>query len=148
MKSTENKAIEKTYSIGQPIKKLEKGSQHYAVLTSMNRFYVWGSIEHKEKVIFAQNQPAEVKTASNIIDFSCGNSNVVAVTKDKELFGIGSNEHGQLGSIESYAKELTKINTGKIGRAERVYCLGDCTLAVTEDQELYYTGKYSYKSNC
>lgn len=45
-----------------------------------------------------------MKTINGIVDFSCGNNCVVAITKTKEMFGLGSNEHGQLGNIPNLAK--------------------------------------------
>lgn len=46
----------------------------------------------------------EIKSIPDVTDFSCGSNYVIAVNKEKQLFGIGSNENGQLAHKESFVK--------------------------------------------
>ena len=148
VKSNGLRGIESTVCLGFEIKKLEKGSKHYAALTSSGKFFVWGEIEHKGKVIFSQDKPFEVKNVGTVVEFSCGVSHLVLVNKEKQVFGVGSGELGQLGGSEDSKKEFSKMDTSRIGLVHRVFCLLDCTFLLTEDEELFFCGRYSYKSKC
>lgn len=61
---------------------------------------------------------------------------------------MGSNEFGQLGiEGENFAKDFKIINKNKeMSDLLKVFCLGDCTFFVNTDQEVFYSGKYSYES--
>jgi len=90
-------------------------------------------MEYHEATIFNEPKPSELKFVKPV-DFSCGSSYVLAVNIEGELWGLGSNQYGQLASPGSkFFKEPTKINISKIGRLSRVYCVFECSFMQTTE---------------
>ena len=139
--------IELSYSLGEKINKIERGNHHYCALTNHTRLFVWGRMEYHEATIFNEPKPFEPKLIKPA-QFSCGSNYVLVVDASGELWGIGSNQYGQLASPGSkFFKEMTKINTNKIGRLSRVFCVFECSFMQTMEEELYFCGRHSYNSN-
>lgn len=116
------------------------------VLHSHNLVYSWGSIENKGATLYKQAKP-HMQDCKNIITFSCGNNHTIAVDAEGSVYGLGSNEQGQLGMFgERLSKNFRKVNNNMLYEIKKVFCICDCTFFVNEDSEVFICGKYSYKS--
>lgn len=79
--------------------------------------------------------------------FSCGNSHTIAIDSEGISYALGNNDVGQLGiSGERFTKLFKKINNCMIGEVGKIFCINDATFFINSDQEVFYCGKYSYKS--
>ena len=88
-----------------------------------------------------------MQDSKNIVGFSCGNSHTVAVDSDGNVYALGSNEQGQLGMFgERLSKNFRKINNNMLYDIRKVFAISDCTFFVNEECEVFFCGKYSYKS--
>lgn len=89
-----------------------------------------------------------MQQSANIVEFSCGNSCIVCVDKNGEVFGLGNNEFGQLVLPgEFFSKTFKKIPINNtIGNVKKAICIGDCTFYVSEDDEVFFAGRFSFNS--
>ena len=111
-----------------------------------NLVFSWGRIEIKGAAIYSQSKP-QMQDSKNIVKFSCGNSHTVALDSDGYAYALGNNDMGQLGlEGERITKSFKKVNNNMIFGIQKVYCLQDCTFFVNEECEVFFCGKYSYKS--
>lgn len=76
-----------------------------------------------------------MQPAQNIKSFSCGNTNIIAIDENGDIFCFGSNDNGQLGlQGEFQSKIFKKLNDNSLGKAQKVVCLNDATFFINTDQ--------------
>lgn len=104
-----------------PVTKLAAGGYLLAAITSGKDLYAWGGHPGRKAVLKEVSvQPSPVLIDEHdIIDVGIGDSHLIALTSDGQVFVIGDNGNGQLGlSVES-APSWTKVNL-ELGEEQHV----------------------------
>lgn len=95
---------------------IDAGNTHNMALGLDGSVYTWGSNIYKElglnEIQTSVGEPKKVPNLSNIRYITAGKSYSMALSKDRELFGVGLNTLGELGnSTNTNVSTFEKINT-------------------------------------
>ncbi|KAI3394305.1 hypothetical protein diail_2952, partial [Diaporthe ilicicola] len=102
-----------------PISKIAAGGYMLAALTTGNDLYLWGGHPGRKTIpadITDEPTPVDIEE-NDIADVAVGETHVLVLTTDGEVFIIGANENGQLGlaskSEESWSRVRLDLKGGR-----------------------------------
>jgi hypothetical protein len=76
-----------------------------------------------------------MQQSANIVSYSCGNGCIICVDSNGDAFALGNNEWNQtFMKGEYFTKAFKKVPDHIFGRVKKVFCIGDCTFFVNEDE--------------
>jgi len=103
------------------ISKIAAGGCVLAAVTTGNDMYCWGGHPGRPSVLedISANPTPVVVGEADVQDVAVGDSHMVVLTDQGEVFGIGDNENGQLGlgREQPWAKSWTRIPLPLGGRS-------------------------------
>ena len=101
-----------------PISKIDAGGYVLAALTTGNDLYIWGGHPGRKAVpadITDEPTPVDIEE-NDIVDVAVGETHIIALTTNGDVFVIGENGNGQLGlpskSEESWRRVLLDLEDG------------------------------------
>lgn len=92
--------------------KIVAGGYTVGALTSGNDLYLWGGRPGVQQVvegISVEPMPVDIE-GKDILDVAVGESHVIVLTTDHEVYAIGANDSGQLGSAVASATVWTRVD--------------------------------------
>jgi len=139
---------------GIKIVKVSCGDRYTAMLDSNGNVYTFGSGEYNKLGQGNRNntisKPTRIKSLSNIVNVSCGNSHTLVVDFNGNVYGFGNNSNGQLGHRSSNSKrsEHTPIRIKEFGlsldgsgiKIVKVSCSGRHSAILDSDGNVYTFG--------
>ncbi len=127
--------------------KIENGKEFTIALKADGTVWSWGTNENGELGIGntenknepTQNSLFNAQNSPEIIDISVGESHVIALNKQGEVYTWGKNNKGQLGTGNTTTNnKATKLNLKNI---KKVKAKGNTTYAITKEGKVYAWGE-------
>lgn len=118
-------------------KKTKKSSRKESKKSASQHIQIWGQK-------FTQKESDNLQTIQmkeKIYEIICGESHLFLLTKNKEVYGIGSNDHGQLGLPNmTVATKPYMVHLGERIRVSRLYVGTDTTFCISTKNQVYSWG--------
>lgn len=97
-----------------PISKIAAGGYMLAALTTGNDLYIWGGHPGRKTVpedISDEPTPVDIEE-NDIADVAVGETHIIVLTTNGEVFVIGENGNGQLGLPSKSEDSWTRVSPG------------------------------------
>ena len=134
---------------GITVPQIKSGSDFSVALKATGELEAWGKNNYGQLGVGnTQNydEPQMLdKIEETIVEIAAGNSHVIALTEDGNIYGWGLNSSGQVGNGTT-ANQLTQatvinIYGNELSKIIRVEAHGDNSFAINEDGEVFAWGK-------